>query len=223
MLAEKILAFLRELNPPRVPEGVEVLNPYQNPEVWKLCEAFYHRYYADNHPRILVMGINPGRLGGGTTGIPFTDPLKLKQYCGLANHLPPKAELSADFIYRVIEKTGGPDIFYRQVYIGAVSPLGFTQNGKNLNYYDDKTLWDNVKAFCIQSLRRQLYFGIKTNTVFCLGEGKNYEFLQRINQEHKLFTQIVPLPHPRFIMQYKRKHLDRYVNQYARCIAGEFT
>ncbi len=215
MIAEKILAFLKNLKPPRVPGGVEVMNPYKQPDVWKICEAFYRKYYSDNNPRLLMLGINPGRFGGGTTGIPFTDPVKLQQYCGIPNTLQKRAELSADFVYRVIEQCGGPDVFYRKVYIGAVSPLGFTCNGKNLNYYDDKKLLAGITAFCEQSLRHQLSFNLNTDRVICLGEGKNFEFLKQLNRKHGFFKEILPLPHPRFIMQYKRKQLAGYITQYA--------
>ncbi|GIV36757.1 MAG: DUF4918 domain-containing protein [Cyclobacteriaceae bacterium] len=214
MIAEKILAFLKNLKPPRVPDGVEVMNPYTQPDVWKICETFYRKYYSDNNPRLLMLGINPGRFGGGTTGIPFTDPVKLQQYCGIPNTWQQRAELSADFVYRVIEQCGGPDVFYRKVYIGAVSPLGFTRSGKNLNYYDDKNLLESITGFCLQSLRRQLSFNLRTDCVICLGEGKNFAFLSQLNHEHGFFNEILSLPHPRFIMQYKRKQLGEYVTRY---------
>ena len=36
----------------------------------------------------------------------------------------------------MIEGYGGPEKFYSKFYFGAISPLGFTMDGKNLNYYD---------------------------------------------------------------------------------------
>ncbi|MFI5224347.1 MAG: DUF4918 domain-containing protein, partial [Nitrospirales bacterium] len=65
---------------------------------------------------MLILGINPGRLGAGLTGIPFTDPLKLQNICGIENTLPKKAELSADFIYTMISAFGGPEAFYKKFY-----------------------------------------------------------------------------------------------------------
>ncbi len=35
--------------------------------------------------RYLILGINPGRFGGGITGIPFTDPIRLQNICGIEN------------------------------------------------------------------------------------------------------------------------------------------
>jgi hypothetical protein len=45
----------------------------------KICSSFYQKYYADNKKRSLIIGINPGRFGAGVTGIPFTDPIRLKR------------------------------------------------------------------------------------------------------------------------------------------------
>ena len=96
--ADRILSFYQSLTiTAKLPKGVEVLNPYANADTFKYCSAFYHKYYEDNEPRTLILGINPGRYGAGLTGIPFTDPVKLEMICGIKNNLTKKAELSADF------------------------------------------------------------------------------------------------------------------------------
>ena len=64
------------------------------------------------------------------------------------------------------------------------------------------------------SLTRQLEFGIKRDTCFCLGTGKNYKFLVQLNKELQIFDRIVPLEHPRYIMQYKTKQKDIYIKRY---------
>jgi len=74
-----------------------------------------------------LLGINPGRFGSGTTGVSFTDPIKLEKYCGIRNDLVKKAELSADFIYAMIIAYGGLESFYNRFFISSVSPLGFIQ------------------------------------------------------------------------------------------------
>lgn len=215
MLADKVLDFLKSLNlNTKLPAGVEVMNPYQDSSVFALCREFYTRFYCDNQPRTLILGINPGRFGGGITGIPFTDPIKLERYCGIKNELPKKAELSADFIYSMIEAFGSAKAFYGKFYISAVCPLGFVKDGKNLNYYDLKALENAVYEFCVQSTRNQLKFGLNTDVCYCLGEGMNFKFLAKLNAEHKFFNRIIPLPHPRFIMQYKRKRVKEYVGRY---------
>jgi len=219
--SDHILDFFQHLEiKTTLPESVEVLNPYKDKDVFELCRQFYKKYYNDNAERTLILGINPGRLGGGLTGIPFTDPLKLEKYCGIANSLQRKAELSADFIYQVITEYGGPESFYSKFYFSSVSPLGFTMNGKNLNYYDIRELETTLRTFVVESITKTLKFGINTSVCYCLGEGKNFKFLNRLNDEQKFFNEIIPLPHPRFIMQYRRKGLPQYIGEYLLKLRG---
>lgn len=217
MLSEKVLRFLKSLEiQAALPKGVEVLNPYQDKTAFGFCEKFYRKFYSDSNPRTLIIGINPGRLGGGLTGIPFTDPIKLQERCGIENELPKRVELSADFIHLVIDAVGGLEKFYAKFYFSSVSPLGFTKHGKNLNYYDIPELQKALKPFIVKSMQTQLSFGLNTKTLFVLGEGKNFDYVQSLNDEFKFFKNVVPLSHPRFVMQYKRKQLPNYINEYVR-------
>lgn len=221
-LAEKIINFNKRLsiNDP-VPKGIEVMNPYQDKVTFSLSERFYLKYYSDQKPRSLILGINPGRFGGGLTGIPFTDPIKLENNCGIENNLPKKAELSADFIYRMIDQYGGPEKFYAKFYVSAVSPLGFTKNGKNLNYYDIKELKDNLHNFIVTTLAKQLDFGLNREVCYCLGEGENFKFLSALNESYRFFNDIIALAHPRFIMQYQRKKVEAYIKKYLEKLTPE--
>lgn len=213
--ADQVLSFYKSLEIKSIlPEGVAVLNPYREHESFFLCQQFYKKFYHDVNERTLILGINPGRHGGGITGIPFTDPIKLEAVCNIPNTMNKKAELSADFIYAMIEGFGGLQKFYNKFYISAVSPLGFTMNGKNLNYYDSKELQASLKGFIIESLMKQMSFGINRTVCYCLGEGQNFNYLSRLNDEQQFFEKIVPLAHPRFIMQYRRKKMMDYVNEY---------
>ena len=83
--SKKILKFLKNIKPPKVHDNIFVMNPYENETVWKLVKKFYSSYYSDNNKRIIIFGINPGRLGGGLTGIPFTDGYNLEKYCLINN------------------------------------------------------------------------------------------------------------------------------------------
>lgn len=213
--AKKILNFYNTLVvPTALPEGVEIMNPYTNKKAAGLARQFYDRYYSDTNQRELIVGINPGRFGGGITGIPFTDPLKLEVQCGIKNDFEKRTELSADFIYRMITAYGGVDSFYGRFYIGAVCPLGLTLNKKNLNYYDTPEVERTLRDFILSGLRAQLDFPLNRERCFCLGEGKNFKYLNQLNQKYAFFEQIIPLAHPRFIMQYRRKKVDEYVARY---------
>lgn len=213
--AEKVLIFYKSLAiTNRLPKGVEVLNPYQDEIAFGLCTIFYKKYYHDNNERYVILGINPGRFGGGLTGIPFTDPVKLEKICGIKNDLFKKVELSADFIYTMIEAYGGAEKFYSKYFFSSLSPLGFTQDGKNLNYYDTPALQKAVEKFILESMHQIIGMGVSTEKAFCLGEGTNFKYFSKLNEKEKLFKEIVPLSHPRFIMQYRRKFLKDYVHDY---------
>lgn len=213
--AKKVLSFNRNLSlDQKLPKGVQVMNPYLDPTAFNLCSQFYNKYYNDSFERTLIFGINPGRFGGGITGIPFTDPIKLESECHIANDLTKKAELSADFIYKMITAFGGTKKFYKKFFITAISPLGFIKDGTNLNYYDIKELQASISGFIIDAIQAQLKFNVNRQICFCLGEGSNFKFFSKLNREHNFFNTIIPLPHPRFIMQYKRKQIDEYVEMY---------
>lgn len=214
-LAEKILSFIQKLEfPVALPNEIEVMIPFADAETAAACKSFYKKFYSDNQERIMIIGINPGRFGGGVTGIPFTDPIRLEKDCGIKNNWVKKQELSSLYVYEMIDAFGGPTDFYKQFYITAVSPLGFTRHGKNLNYYDDKLLEERIKPFVTDCFQKQFTFGINRTIAFCLGDGKNFKYLDKLNKEQHFFEKIVPLAHPRFIMQYKLKKKREYIDLY---------
>lgn len=215
IFAEQILSFLKQLDlKTDLPTNVEVMNPFKEHAVMQICTAFYKKYYSDNYQRRMIIGINPGRFGAGITGVPFTDPIRLKNVCGIDNHFQKKQELSSLFIYDIVNAYGGAEKFYKAFYFSAVSPLGFIKDGKNLNYYDDKELQSDIKPFVIDCMEKQLQFNIDREVAYCLGDGKNYKYLSKLNEEMKFLKRIIPLSHPRFIMQYKLKKKEDYIQSY---------
>jgi len=211
-----ILNFLFQLDfGPVLSGSAEIMNPYKREEVRKVCRSFYTKYYSDHSPRILIMGINPGRYGGGITGIPFTDPIRLEKDCEIPNPFYKKPETSSVFIYEMIDAFGGPSMFFSYFLVSAMSPLGFTSQGKNLNYYDHKDLYAETLPFITGSIRKQLAIpGIGNHTALCIGEGKNFKILKNLNQEFGFFKEVLPLPHPRYIMQYRYKRKQEYIQNY---------
>jgi hypothetical protein len=213
--ARAILDFYRNLRPRFTPgKGIDIMNPYEDRAVWEVVEKFYSKYYNDDRPRAFIFGINPGRHGAGVTGIPFTDPIRLAEKCGIANGLQKRGELSSEFVYMVIEAFGGPEAFYGRYHFTALSPLGFVRDGKNLNYYDDKELMKAFEPFMLRCIRRQLETMPAFPVCFCLGEGENFKYFSRVNERYRFFTEIIPLPHPRWVMQYRRKKVGEYVGLY---------
>ena len=215
MLSDQILSFYQSLNiTSDIPGNVEVLNPFQNPDAMKVVTDFYQKFYSDQNERILLMGINPGRFGAGITGIPFTDPIRLEEVCGIANSFQKKPELSSVFVYEMIAAYGGTHAFYNRFFVSAVSPLGFTRNNKNLNYYDIPALQKSLIPFITNTIEQQLDMGMNREVCFSLGKGKNYKFLKELNDKKRYFKQIIPVGHPRWIMQYRLKKKDDFIKDY---------
>jgi hypothetical protein len=215
LLADDIISFYGELKPPlKLPKGIGLLYPQQDPEVMKIVGLFYKKYFSNNKKRTLSFGINPGRFGAGVTGVNFTAPRQLKENCRIDHSFTDQSELSAEFIYEMIENSGGVKKFYSKHFISAICPLGFVKDGKNLNYYDDKNLIIKITPFIVECINKQLTWNVNKDRCICIGGEKNFKFFQSLNEKHGWFNEIVPLPHPRFIMQYRRKQKDFYINQY---------
>jgi hypothetical protein len=217
--AEHLISFYRNLEPPKnLPDDIEWLYPQKDPAVMQTVEAFLKKYYNDHNTRRLLLGINPGRFGAGVTGINFTATKQLKEYCGIDNGLKQQSELSAEFIYDIINAFGGAEKFYSQFFIGSVCPLGFTKHGKNINYYDDKELLHLVEPFMIRNLKKLMQFNVDAEIGYSIGGEKNFKYLCSLNDCFHWFHEIVPLPHPRFIMQYRRKQKQQFIQQYLQFI-----
>jgi hypothetical protein len=212
--AARVNRFYISLTSPKVPRGVQVMNPYTDSRTRACVGSFLAKYFDDSRARTLIMGINPGRFGSGLTGVTFTDPFALTNECAIAHDFTGRRELSAEFVYRVVNALGGPSAFYERLFMSAICPLGFTRKGINLNYYDDKRLEKAVTPFVVESIERHLEFPVHREHVVILGRGKNAEYFRRLNDEHNWFGQVHALDHPRFIMQYRRKKLDAYVGEY---------
>ncbi len=216
---ERIARFYRSLDPAfPLPEGVGIMHPYRDPQVMDVVQRFYRCYYDDERPRIILFGINPGRFGAGITGIPFTDPIHLEADCGIPHTFAMKPELSSGFVYAVVQAYGGPAAFFGDFFVSALSPLGFVREGRNLNYYDDRALQQASTPFILSCIRAQQRLLSAPDACFCLGEGSNYRYFTALNQAEGLFSQIIPLPHPRWVMQYRRRQLDDYVGRYVEAL-----
>ena len=219
-LNKHIISFYDSLKIPALKSGdIEILNPFRDGNARGYRNSFYDKYFNDDGPRVMLIGINPGRFGGGITGIPFTDPINLETICKIPNELQKRHELSSKFIYDMIEVLGGPERFYRSIYITAVSPLGFVSKGKNLNYYDDPELLKEWKPFMIETIRDQLAFCKKRDICFSLGQGKNFKYLNEWNDEFEIFDKIKALPHPRWIMQYRLKRKEEFIQMYGQALS----
>jgi hypothetical protein len=214
LISTELVQFYRSLRVGELPDGIELLYPQADERVMRTVAEFLDRFYADRHPRQLLFGINPGRFGAGTTGINFTAPKQLTEVLEIEHGFRKQTELSAEFIYEVIVQYGGPKKFYGDFFLSSISPLGFVKNGKNLNYYDDKRLMEALEPFIIKSIAQQLRIFRPVQKCICIGGEKNFKYFLGLNNKLQFFKEIIPLPHPRFIMQYRRKLKEKYVLEY---------
>lgn len=219
--AQNLVQFYSSLkHPKKLPNDVTWLYPQQSALVMDVVKRFCHKFFNDTNQRHLLLGINPGRHGAGITGVNFTAAKQLTEDCGIEHPWQKQSELSAEFIYKMINAYGGPASFYQHYFIGSVCPLGFIKHGKNINYYDDKELLKTVEPFIIKSIRQQLAFNVHRDRCFAIGGEKNFNYLSSLNERYGFFDEIIPLPHPRFIMQYRRKQVEEYVGLYLEKLEG---
>ena len=197
-----------------LPNGVETIYPFDNVETKRVMQTFFNKYYDDNRPRIYLVGINPGRLGSGITGIGFADAYHLDNYCNIPNSFDKRVEISAAFMFEVMEAYGGVEKFYKDFFFTTVMPLGLLKNDKNYNYYDDLQTQKALEPFIEETLLKQMSFPQAKPNIICVGQGKNLKYLKAFNDKHNCFESIDVLPHPRWVMQYRRKEKQKYIDAY---------
>ncbi len=205
-----------------LPSGYKIINPFagdQKDQVKRVTTAFYRKYYNDTCPRRLILGSSPARRGTAITGVPFEDAKHLQSETGIFIDKFYINKYSTGFLFDVIREYGGCEKFYSDFYMNFVCPLGIVRtntkgNEVNCNYYESKNLEKVLYQFIISTLCDQVNFGIDTTRCYCIGSGENYRFLAKLNKKYNLFTEVIPLEHPRFIMQYNSKRKDEFLQKY---------
>ncbi len=233
--AQKILEFYNSLKniDINLPEKYRLINPFagaNQQQIAQIIHRFYYRYYHDNKRRFMILGSSPARRGTALNGVPFEDVNHLQKDTGISIDAFGANKRSSSFLYEVMEECGGRQNFYKQFYMSFVCPLGIEKinlkgNWVNCNYYENAALKKCLHPFILDSLRCQIDFNIDTTVCFCIGSGENFKFLTNINNKHHFFDAIVPLEHPRFIMQYnadrKEEFMQKYVNTFRQYDAGK--
>lgn len=175
-------------------------------------ESFCRKFYSDNNERVFCLGINPSRVRDTSTGVPYTDGYALENICKIPNDFNKSRELSAIFFNLSIEKFGGAEKFYATFYPGATFPLSILNAKKYCNYYDS-TVPNSVRDMIPNILEKQCEIG-SNGKLIIIGSGENSKILQKLNSTMKLFNWVKVLEHPRYIMQYKSKDFDFYLEKY---------
>lgn len=228
--SEKVLKFNEKLahKEVKLPEGFRVVNPYsgnQKELVREVATAFYQKYYNDLRSRRLILGSSPARRGSAITGIPFADAQHLQRETGILMDKFCINRPAGDFLYDVISKYGGCERFYADFFMSFVCPLGIAKTnakGKevNCNYYENKNLQEALYSFMVSSMRSQIDLGVDRSVCYCIGSGENYKFLSEVNERYQFFNTIVPLEHPRFIMQYNSKNKEFFITKYINALSS---
>ena len=221
---QKVIEFNKKLSKisMELPDGFKIINPFNGSQkeiVNEISTTFYKRFYNDCNKRRIILGSSPARRGAAVTGVPFEDAEHLQKETGILIDKFYINKSSSGFLYDVIEKYGGCKKFYSDFYMNFVCPVGIVRanskgNEVNCNYYDSKKLQETLYSLIVSSIQAQIDFGIDTSACYCIGSGDNYTFLSKINKKYNFFDEIIPLEHPRFIMQYNSKHKYEYFEKY---------
>lgn len=218
---EKVLDFNGglEYKLPNLPEGFKAVNPFERETVRKITAVFYKKYYGDTNARRIILGSSPARRGSAVTGVPFADAGFLQRETGILIDNFRINKASSGFLEEVIEKYGGYEKFYSEFYMNFVCPVGIVKKSPsggevNCNYYEGKRLKDALSPFILKCLETQMRFGMDNTVCLCIGSGENYRFLSEINEKRHFFEKIIPLEHPRYIMQYNKNKKNLFIEKY---------
>lgn len=230
-LADRIIRFYEEISALSIqlPDDYYLINPLlgdQREKVKKTIEAFYRTYYNDSNKRRLILGSSPARKGSAVTGVPFEDARHLEKISGniFADYSVTRG--ASDFLLDVINIYGGRTCFYTKFYMNFVCPFGIVKINNhghvtNCNYYDDRRLVESLTSLIVYSIKHQIALGIDNSVCYCIGSGKNYEFLSKLNDEYVFFKKIIPLEHPRYIMQYNSINKEFFVDKYMKALCDK--
>lgn len=212
-IAAKVLGFYQGFEQPAgLPDNVSLENPYDNAQRHASIDAFYNKYFNDMNPRIHILGINPSRLTTTATGVNYTDGFALQEYCDLPNDFSKTRELTADFFYRVVLAMGGTDDFYSTIFPWAMMPVTVTKKGNYANYYSNDIVED-MKSLVVENIKWTSELP-RTGRVVILGTGENQKVFNSLPGSPFGYNDVRVLPHPRWIMQYNRDKVDKFVADY---------
>lgn len=171
--------------------------------------AFWEKYYGNAVPRIMICGINPGRLGAGKTGIPFLDFASLSQLIPCIERQ--YSENSASFFFEVV-KSFGAESFFKTFYVTNFSSVGFVKDGVNFNYHD-------LPQAALETVERNFLAEIaivEPTHVISLGREVHLSVLKllpsSIDCSHYL-------PHPSWVAIYRSNERDYWVQRYKGVLA----
>lgn len=203
-------------NPRNLPEGVVIHNPFDDAGRRAAIQSFYDKFFADDRVRIHILGINPSKITSTSTGVNYTDGFALANYCGIDNEFSKGRELTSDFFYQVVQAMGGAKEFYSRVFGWAMMPLSVTNKGSYANYYDLK-IHEILEEIVKQNIKWTSNLPSNGRAVI-LGTGENTKKFQELEGSPFGYNEVKYLPHPRWILQYNRSKVDKYIEMYVNAL-----
>lgn len=154
------------------------------------------RGYNSFYKKYLILGGSPARKGTATTGITFEDASHLYKETGIMIDNFYINKSSSNFLYDVMEQYDGCEKFYKDFFMSFVCSLGIVNanskgNEVNSNYYENKKLENVLYNFIVDSLKKQISFGIDTSICYCIGSGENFKFLTKINEQYNFLIRLL--------------------------------
>ena len=169
----------------------------------EVADAFWSTFYPGDLPREVICGLNPGRLGAGLTGVPFTDFLSLSKLLpGIKRN---DTEASAQFFFQVVQAVGA-EAFFKRFYVTNISAVGFLKAGKNLNYHD---LPQGARGVVERNFNEEMQVVAPTR-VIALGR----HAYASVKKNLPSGVEVSYLAHPSWIMTYRRSEADAWVRRY---------
>jgi len=169
----------------------------------QVMEDFWRRFYPEELPRRVICGLNPGRFGAGLTGVPFTDFQTLSRWMPSVEGQ--DTEPSAQFFAKIVDAIG-VDSFFQRFYVTNVSAVGYVKDGRNLNYHD---LPADALEVVEQNFTEEMRLVAPTRVV-ALGKHAYATVKKTLPSD----IDITYLAHPSWIMTYRRRELDAWVQRY---------
>jgi hypothetical protein len=177
-------------------------NSYGTGMHWDAVVQFNQRFYANGIPKIVLFGINPGRLGAGKTGVPFVDFKSLSRL--LAGISRADSERSAQFFFRVIEHFDA-ERFYASFYVTNVSWVGYVKDARNVNFHE----LPGAALQKVLDLFREEMAVVKPAKIISLS-GSVHETVRNVLRKDVDCSTV--LPHPNYCSFESR--VERYMSKY---------
>ena len=86
-----------------------------------------------------------------------------------------------------------------------------------MNYYDDIDLFNKWKNKIVEWIKFEVKI-LPQKNLCDHWKRKKSKIFELLNKEYKFFDEIIALPHPRWILQYRSKEKNYYIKTYIKTL-----